>query len=313
MFRTPSQTERARRGKQQFKCELKTTPEPKTVTLSLKTSVCYELYTKGMNSLILEEQTPGNALRIHGDLLRLPGVTEKIALHSSQRHRNMMLSFFLLFLLCDCTVTQETTTEPIVNTNNNPTPFPVSLTTAELYPPELEAKPDYPVTAGQKVYLHCKAPSHVILQRLETQTWINVSRGGDLTLTEPSESGVYRCHSRVGNLEHVSPDHSVLIVSTHAAATAAVNLGIAAFVLSLLALILNFAILYRLIWQRPGNTPTTSNTAEKGLPKPEKSTKEALPKADSDEVYMNYTSTNQAYTDLTPSNMTAENVYSSLS
>lgn len=42
------------------------------------------------------------------------------------------------------------------------------------------------------------------------------------------------------------------------------NLGIAAFVLSLLALIINLAILLWLTAQRPGDTLTISNTAAKG-------------------------------------------------
>lgn len=42
------------------------------------------------------------------------------------------------------------------------------------------------------------------------------------------------------------------------------NLGIAAIVLSLMALIINFGILFWLGWQRFGDTLTTSDTAAKG-------------------------------------------------
>ncbi|KAI3367625.1 hypothetical protein L3Q82_026473, partial [Scortum barcoo] len=92
------------------------------------------------------------------------------------------------------------------------------------------------------------------------------------------------------------------------------SLGIAAFVLSVLALVINIAILFWLGWQFLRDRPAHSNTAAKGFPGPEKSPKGGLPQTDSDgDVYMNYTSTNQAYSDLDLTNMTGDNVYSSLS
>ncbi|KAL7380711.1 hypothetical protein ABVT39_022660 [Epinephelus coioides] len=95
---------------------------------------------------------------------------------------------------------------------------------------------------------------------------------------------------------------------------AAENLGVAAFFFSLLALIINFAILFWLGWQRFGPTQTSSNTAAKGFPGPEKSSKGGVQQTEMDgDVYMNYTNTSQDYTDLDPSNATVDNVYSSLS
>ncbi|TDG98969.1 hypothetical protein EPR50_G00205710 [Perca flavescens] len=127
-----------------------------------------------------------------------------------------------------------------------------------------------------------------------------------MTLTKPEQSGLYRCRSGSNDSQVVSSDHTVYIVSVNA--TVGESLGIAAFVLSLLALSINFAILFWLGWQRFGAT-LTINTAAKGFPGPEKSPKGGLPPTESDgDVYMNYTS--QAYCDLDP---TTVSVYSSLS
>ncbi|KAM9341534.1 uncharacterized protein ABDE67_015186 [Symphorus nematophorus] len=182
----------------------------------------------------------------------------------------------------------------------------------------LVATPDYPVAAGQKVHLHCFAstiPNYVnwTWQQLDlNQTWKVVHSGMNLTLTKPEQSGTYRCHAMARLSESVSATHMVYIISMHA--TVGEKLGIAAFVLSFLALIICLATLFWLGWQRLGDTLTTSNTTAKGFPGPEKSPKGGLPKTDCEaDVYMNYTSTNQAYTDLDPTNMTADNVYSCLS
>lgn len=222
-----------------------------------------------------------------------------------------MLSFCLLFLLCECTVKSLVITIPEITTS--------AMTTEEkLSALQLLATPDYPVAAGQRVDLHCSAftmPDFVFWfwDHMENQTWQEVSTGRDLTLTEPRQSGLYRCRA-VSRLSQTSMSHNhmVYIISMHA--TVGENLGIAAFFLSVLALIINIAILSWLAWQRLSDTLTTSSPASKGFPEPEKSPKGGLPKPDSDgDVYMNYTSTNHAYTDLDPTNVTEDNVYSSLS
>ncbi|XP_078133639.1 uncharacterized protein LOC144535194 [Sander vitreus] len=102
-----------------------------------------------------------------------------------------------------------------------------------------------------------------------------------------------------------------LNISNTTAAEVGEHLGIAAFVLSLLALSINLAILFWLGWQRFGTT-LNINTAAKGFPGPEKSPKGDLPQTESDgDVYMNYTS--QAYCDWDPTIVSGDNVYSSLS
>lgn len=89
-------------------------------------------------------------------------------------------------------------------------------------PLQLVAKPDYPVAAGQRVDLHCKTftmPDSAVWswQRLENQIWTEVERGRDLTLTNPEQSGLYRCHAETNlSQKRVSPDHAVYIVSMHA-------------------------------------------------------------------------------------------------
>ncbi|XP_051241889.1 uncharacterized protein LOC127355252 [Dicentrarchus labrax] len=225
----------------------------------------------------------------------------------------MLLSFFLLFFLCESTVTLWTT---IWTTNSYPETHSTTVTTEVMLSPlQLVATPDYPVAVGQQVNLHCTAftiPNSVTwsLQHLKNQTWKEVGNGRDLTLTKPDQSGLYRCCAMtLSSGKHVSPNHTVYIISLHA--TVGEKIGIIAFVLSLLALIITLALLSWMGWQRLGHTLTISNTVAKG-PGPEKSPKGALPKTDSDgDVYMNYT--NQAYTDLDPTNMTGDNVYSSLS
>ncbi|XP_038585130.1 uncharacterized protein LOC119910542 [Micropterus salmoides] len=222
----------------------------------------------------------------------------------------MLFRFFPLFFLCESTVT--------VLTNKSQ-----GLTTVaaedKLSPLQLVATPDYPVAAGQEVHLHCSAFNMPIVtwswQHLENQTWLEVGIGTDLTLTKPEQSGLYHCSAETKSLQKsVSPNHTVYIVSMPAA-TAGENLGIAAFTISLLALIINLAILFWLCWQRLGDPlVTTSSTAAKGIPGPENLPKGGLPQADSDrDVYMNYTNTNRAYTDLGSTHKNEDNVYSVLS
>ncbi|XP_074516985.1 uncharacterized protein LOC141783525 [Sebastes fasciatus] len=216
----------------------------------------------------------------------------------------MLLSFFLLFFLCESTVKSQT-----MSLATSPTTGLITSTEAQPSPLQLVAIPDHPVAAGQHVVLHCGGftISDGVTgswQHLEDQTWRDMGDSStDLTLTEPEHSGLYRCSAG----SQLSQNHTVYIVSMHA--TVGENLGIAAFALSLLALIINIAILVWLGWQRL----TTSNTAAEGFPAPEKSPKGGLPQTESDGgMYMNYTNTSPSYSDLDPS-MKEDNVYSSLS
>ncbi|KAM7403230.1 hypothetical protein PAMA_003921 [Pampus argenteus] len=225
----------------------------------------------------------------------------------------MLLFSFVLFL-SKSTVTSQTTTYW-------PTSSLITTTEAaeeKLSPLQLVATPDYPIAAGQRVDMHCSAftaPASVSWswELWVNQTWQRVCIGRDLTLTEPEESGLYRCRAETLLYQtSESPSHQVYIISIHA--TVGENLGIAAFVISLVALIINFSVLFWLGRQKFSNIPTTSNTAPKAFPAPEKAPKACLPQTDGDgDVYMNYTSTNQAYTDLDPANMTGNNMYASLS
>lgn len=88
--------------------------------------------------------------------------------------------------------------------------------------PELVAVPDYPVAAGQRVSLHCTSVTTTSSvtwswKRLENQNWTVVESGRDLILTQPEQSGLYRCLVRTGfSQERASPPHAVFIVSMHA-------------------------------------------------------------------------------------------------
>ncbi|KAM8736583.1 uncharacterized protein AB9X84_021956 [Acanthopagrus schlegelii] len=238
----------------------------------------------------------------------------------------LLTGFYVLLFLCKSTVAQ--TTEPW--TTLSPVTYSATTTTtratttaptAKVPLPHLQltATPDYPVAAGQKVILSCSVftmPDNVVWtwRRSENMNWTEVQKGSssELTLTEPQQSGIYQCCPESPLIQDSKcPQHKVYIVSMHA--TVGENLGIAAFVLSFLALIIDFLILFWLGWKRLADPQPTSTTVAKGLPGPEKSPK-GVPPADGDgDVYMNYTSTNQAYTDLDLTNMTTDNVYSSLS
>lgn len=106
-----------------------------------------------------------------------------------------------------------------------PRPFlnPSSSSFSGMLPsPELVAVPDYPVAAGQRVSLHCTSATTTssvtwFWKRLENQNWTVVESGRDLTLTQPEQSGLYRCLVQTGlSQERVSPQHPVYIVSMHA-------------------------------------------------------------------------------------------------
>lgn len=185
----------------------------------------------------------------------------------------------------------------------------------ETFPPLwVVATPDYPVAAGQKVSLYCS--SSIISgtgtwswERLRNQTWEKEGNSRELILTKPEQSGEYRCCSSVVNCANQT--HTVYIISTQT--TVGENLGITAFVFSLLILIIIIAavIFFWLGFQRTSGTVTTSSTpAVKDVPGPEITPTGDLPQPDTD-VYINYTS--QGYADVEPTNVTWEGVYSSLS
>ncbi|XP_075874114.1 uncharacterized protein LOC142883266 [Nelusetta ayraudi] len=180
---------------------------------------------------------------------------------------------------------------------------------------QLEAVPDYPVAAGQRVDLHCPSFNTTFSvtwswQRLQNETWTVVASGQDLTLTKPEQSGRYRCLARWGlSQERESTQHAVLIVSMPARADEA--LGIAALVFSLLAFIFSLATPLWLCLQKRG---FSLNTVLKDFPRAQSSPEGDLPKRDCEgDVYMNYEDSNPAYSDLDPSNLSVDNVYSSLS
>ncbi|XP_035466335.1 uncharacterized protein LOC118286194 isoform X1 [Scophthalmus maximus] len=241
-----------------------------------------------------------------------PEVT--VPIQSSQR--NMLLAIFLLFLSSESTVKCQTTPQPSHSTTWT-TVTNVAGFTEKLSPLQLVATPFYPVVAGQTVNLHCSAlttPASVIWswQRLENLAWREVGRVNNLTLTEPWQSGPYRCSAETRFSQSVSYTITVLIIATQP--TVGEKIGIAALVLSLLALIVALTILCLLVWQRFGDTRATCNTAAKASPGPGKAPKGCLPQTQCHgDVYMNYTSTNQAYSDLDPTNRTEDSVYSSLS
>ncbi|CAK6971496.1 uncharacterized protein LOC118337591 [Scomber scombrus] len=176
----------------------------------------------------------------------------------------LLFSFLLLFL------SESTGVSPYVTTS-----WPTLYTSQDTNTPTLEeelsalqliAEPDYPVAAGQSVHLHCMASTmpRVVSwswQRRENQTWQKVGSGRDLTLTEPDQSGQYRCYAMSNSFQRVSPEHTVYIISTHA--TVGEKLGIAAFVISLLSFIINFAVMSWLGWQRFSDKLSTSNTPAK--------------------------------------------------
>ncbi|XP_029350340.1 uncharacterized protein LOC115036327 isoform X2 [Echeneis naucrates] len=203
----------------------------------------------------------------------------------------MLLCVFLLFVFCE---------------------------SSEMHSPlQAVAMPDYPVAAGQTVQLHCSAFQILTFanwswQHLENRVWHQVGSERDLILTEPEQSGLYRCWAKTLNSELVSHNLTVYIIDMPP--TAGEKLGIAAVVLSLLALFITLPILVWFVMQRYGGTFTSFKTPPKDIQGLEKTSKGSFPSTERDgNVYMNYTSTNQAYTNLDPIKMTEDNTYSSLS
>ncbi|XP_024661966.2 uncharacterized protein LOC101468436 [Maylandia zebra] len=216
----------------------------------------------------------------------------------------MLPVLFLLFISFEGTAQNQTLSSPTA-----------PVTHKETFPPLwVVATPDYPVAAGQKVSLYCSSSIISVTGtwswvRLRNQTWEKEGNSRELILTKPEQSGEYRCCSSVVNCANQT--HTVYIISTQT--TVGENLGITAFVFSLLILIIIIAavIFFWLGFQRTSGTVTTSSTpAVKDVPGPEITPTGDLPQPDTD-VYINYTS--QGYADVEPANVTWEGVYSSLS
>ncbi|XP_034530154.1 uncharacterized protein LOC117805735 [Notolabrus celidotus] len=230
----------------------------------------------------------------------------------------MLCGFFLFLFLCadtvECLITDGYFTA-LVPTGNT---WPPLTTDAKLSSLQLVATPDHPVSAGQAVHLHCSASSTPKLviwswQSLKNQTWKDVGNKRDLTLSKPEQSGLYRCRAKsYSSSWKKSLNHTVFIIAIQP--TVGENLGIAAFALVLLVLMINLTVLSWMGWKKFGDKMNTTMTEAKVGAGHEKPPKGGLQQTDTEgEVYMNYTNTNQAYSDLDPASMTDDNVYSSLS
>ncbi|KAF6725059.1 hypothetical protein FQA47_006202 [Oryzias melastigma] len=212
---------------------------------------------------------------------------------------------FIVFLFLNSIKSQKNTTGIFQTTE--------TVTTAKEIQPgvQLLASPDYPVSEGQRVQLQCKLLSgstvSVDWQVLKGQTWREVDSDGELILTKPEQSGVYRCQAG----SNWSQNHTVSIVAIKTSMGEV--LGIAAFVLSLLVLITIIAGLLLVVYQRIGSPKTPSSPAVKEKdPGPKFEPKGDFPTEDGDGDYMNYTGKNSAYTDLDPSSLSADNEYSTV-
>ncbi|XP_015234697.1 PREDICTED: uncharacterized protein LOC107087563 [Cyprinodon variegatus] len=233
----------------------------------------------------------------------------------------MLLGSVLFLSLCMITVKSQQLTSSTTSMPSTMTRLPTTTTavptTRMMDVLHLEAIPDYPVAAGQTVQLSCKNISSKIITwsrfHLQNQSWENVGSGMVLTLTEPKQSGKYRCETHnVFNVKSMSQNHTVYIVSIP---TIGENLGKAAFALSVLIWIVIIAGVVWLCWQRFSNKLSALNAPKKDLPAPPEGIPKILPpNNDSDaDVYMNYTSTKEDYSNLDPSNMTGDEFYSTLS
>lgn len=233
-----------------------------------------------------------------------------------------MLRDFLLFcLLAGIGERIQSTSFPSVTYTTEAT-TPTRTTEARVATVHLKAEPDYPVTEGITVHLYCNAvpePPSISWswRHFVNQTWWDVSNKTELTLSKPEQSGPYQCRTRSRFTGWISSQtYTVYIIAMHprAYSSLAGNLGIAAFALVVLILLIILAVFSWLGWKRFGNKLNTPTTASTGFPGPVKSPKAGVQQTNDDgDVYMNYTSTNQNYSDLDPARMTDENVYSSLS
>ncbi|XP_024916085.1 uncharacterized protein LOC107988680 isoform X2 [Cynoglossus semilaevis] len=141
-------------------------------------------------------------------------------------------------------------------------PATVSLITTpsvDLRPLQVEAVPDYPVTAGQTVTLFCSSVNSYIWQHLVNLNWQDVGQDGNLTLTQPQQSGLYRCRARTTSL-HISRNLTVNIEPT--VNTVKKDLAEPAFVLSLLGFVISLGIVGWLLWGKFSNYISTSTKTE---------------------------------------------------
>ncbi|KAL6105504.1 uncharacterized protein ACO6RY_07022 [Pungitius sinensis] len=131
---------------------------------------------------------------------------------------------------------------------------------------------------------------------------------------------MFLCESKVKSLSTTTWPKNDTSTKIHFSSPPAVEVsehfGISALVCSLLALITIFAVIFWLAWHRLHGTLITGDIAAKGFPGSEQPPKEGWPQIDTEgdrEVYINYTSTCRNYTDLNPTTVIEDNVYSSLS
>ncbi|XP_054909152.1 uncharacterized protein LOC129374659 [Poeciliopsis prolifica] len=210
-----------------------------------------------------------------------------------------MFLCFLVLSLCASTVkslpSNSSTTAPHPMTSTKEIP---PKTNIPLNCPHLVATPDYPVAAGQTVELRCQTiiPSQNISwsrSHLQNESWENVGSGHVLVLTEPKQTGMYRCEIRnAGSVACVSQNHVVYIVSISTE-----QLGKAAFAFTILFLIGIIAGLGWFFWERSSNKLSALDTPKKDVPPsvppeviPKNLPQTSEPDAD---VYMNYTSGTQ--------------------
>ncbi|XP_077476340.1 uncharacterized protein LOC144089405 [Stigmatopora argus] len=185
--------------------------------------------------------------------------------------------------------------------------------------PHLEVTPDNPVTTGQNVILNCTLPSWLdnctsYLERKEEEIWNVVIEGTNLTLSEPQQSGIYRCLAQMNQYRWYSRSHAVYIVCINPLVNSQDNVGIGALALSLLAVVMNMTTVFWLCWQRARDKGGVANTGAKGLQRSGKDTTGGLPQLENaGQVYMNYSNTNLTYTDLDPTRMNSDSTYSVLS
>ncbi|XP_029350341.1 uncharacterized protein LOC115036327 isoform X3 [Echeneis naucrates] len=125
----------------------------------------------------------------------------------------MLLCVFLLFVFCESSVSLQTTASSVYIV-----PITMGATMKEMHSPlQAVAMPDYPVAAGQTVQLHCSAFQILTFanwswQHLENRVWHQVGSERDLILTEPEQSGLYRCWAKTLNSELVSHNLTVYII-----------------------------------------------------------------------------------------------------
>ncbi|XP_028995531.1 uncharacterized protein LOC114848854 isoform X2 [Betta splendens] len=220
----------------------------------------------------------------------------------------MLLTFsLLLFMWSD---TGKSTTP----TTTQPSRAAIAFTEPVSPSCVLVATPDYPVAAGQTVHLRCSSEppssssSSFIWQRLQNQTWASVGYGAALTLTAAEQSGLYRCCA--GNRTQ-SQNHTVFIVAAPPAADGYV--GVAALVLSLIALGVSGAAVFWMGTQKC-DVALPKADATKDFPLPKTAPKVTVTEpGDDGDVYMNYSNSSHAYTDLDPAKMAVSSVYSTLS